>query len=97
MDTLSALAAEDGISPAALILRVFPDEVRPILEWSIQNPGGTATVFTRALDDRTKALIRVFAQVGNAGSSGLLRSYVDDAELGAHAITAIKYLNGTQA
>jgi hypothetical protein len=84
----------DEASPPAQIMRTFPDEVRPILEWSIQHPADLAAAFAPAWGDRTQTLIRLLARVGNAESAELLREYADDPELGPHAIAAVKYLVG---
>lgn len=78
----------------ARIMQAFPDDVRPVLEWSIQHPGELTAAFRPAWDDRAKTLIRLLGQVGNVGSAELLRGCADDAELGSCAITAIKYLAG---
>jgi hypothetical protein len=96
LDSASQLASEDGAHLTAPMMRAFPDDVRPILEWSIRHPNETESVFKHAGDDRAKTLIRLLAQVGNASSSELLHTYADDAELGPYAIAAIKYLSGGQ-
>jgi hypothetical protein len=44
-------------------------------------------------DDKAMAALAV---VGDAGSREILREYADDAELGAAAIAAIRYLSGEQ-
>jgi hypothetical protein len=93
LNTASQLTWETGTVPATLVLRAFADEVRPILEWGIQHPVEMATAFKHTWNDRTQTLIRMLAEVGNAGSGELLRSYADDAELGASAIAAIRYLD----
>ena len=93
MAPLPALSREDEASVTDLMMRAFPGQVRPILEWSIQHPREAVTAFRHTWDDRPKALMRMLAVVGDAGSSELLRAYADDAELGASAITAIKYLS----
>ena len=54
-------------------MRAFPGQVRPILEWSIQHPSEAVTAFRHTWDDRSKALMRMLAVVGDAGSSELLR------------------------
>ena len=94
LENAGQLASEEESSPVARIVRAFPDEVRAVLEWSIQHPGEVTAAFGPVWDDRPKTLIRLLAQVGNAGSSELLRRYADDTELGSYAIAAIKYLAG---
>ena len=94
LENASQLTSEDEASPVALIMQAFPDEVRPILEWSIQHPADLAAAFAPAWSDRTQTLIRLLARVGNAGSTELLREYADNPELGPHAIAAVKYLSG---
>lgn len=87
---------EGEVTVTDRILCAFPDQARPILEWSVQHPGETVTAFRHTLDDRTKALMRMLAVAGNAGSGEILRAYADDAELGASAVAAIRYLGTRQ-
>jgi hypothetical protein len=94
LENSGQLAGQDGVSPVARIMRAFPGEVKPVLEWGIQHPEQLTAVFRPVWGDRTKTLIRLLAQVGNAGSTELLRRYTDDPELGPDAIAAIRYLAG---
>jgi hypothetical protein len=96
LETASQPSGEDEASVTGLMLRAFPDEVRPILEWSIQHPREAVSAFGHTWGDQAKALMRILAVVGDAGSREILREYADDAELGAAAIAAIRYLSSEQ-
>ena len=84
---------EDGPSLLDRIMRAFPGETRPILEWSLKHPGDLTSIFPRhASHDRAKYLIGMLSAVGNTDSAELLRAYADDPLLGSSAIIAIKLL-----
>jgi hypothetical protein len=78
------------------ILETFSDEVRSIVEWSLEqwNSLTLTSIFRFAAHDRQDYLISMLAVVGNARSVELLRAYVDDPTLGSSAIRAIKQLTG---
>jgi hypothetical protein len=84
---------QDSSSLIAAITAAFPGEIRPILEWGIGHPNATASLFPHVWEDRGRTLIGLLATVGDTDSCELLRAYVDDPDLGAMAITAIKSLN----
>ncbi len=86
----------DSIPLIAQILRTFPDEIRPILEWSLEQWDSLTltSIFQFAVHDRQDYLISMLGTVGNPGSVELLRAYVDDPVLGSSAIKAIKHLTG---
>jgi hypothetical protein len=92
LDKASWFPREGEVTVTNRILHAFPDEGRPILEWSVQHAGEAVTAFRHTLNDRAKTFVGMLAVVGNADSGEILRAYVDDAELGASAIAAIKYL-----
>lgn len=92
LHTMSQFYERDSPSPLQLMMLGFPDEIRLILEWSIQHPSDLTSVFPHVWEDRQRTLIALLAKVGNAESSELLQSYVDDSALGATAIIAIRYL-----
>lgn len=93
LDMASWFPREGEVTVTNRILRAFPDEVRPILEWSVQHAGEAVTAFRHTLNDRAKTFIGMLAVVGNADSGEILRAYADDAELGASAIATIKHLS----
>jgi hypothetical protein len=93
LENASQFQYRDKDSLVAAIMETFPDEIRPILEWSIQHPGAMESVFPPMGDDRG-TLISLLATVGDTDSGNLLRRYVDDPDLGDTAITALKALNG---
>jgi hypothetical protein len=76
------------------ILATFPDEIRSIVEWSLEQGNALilTSIFRVAFHDRQDYLISMLATVGNARSVELLRAYVDDPMLGSSAIRAIKQL-----
>lgn len=84
---------QDSSSLIAAIAATFPDEIRPILEWGIRHPNAIASVFPHVWQDRGRMLVGLLATVGDTDSCELLRLHVDDPDLGAAAITAIKSLN----
>lgn len=67
------------------MMRAFPGQVRRILEWSIQHPREAVTT-ARRLDAHARRHRRRRQQRTPA-------RVADDAELGASAIAAIKYLS----
>lgn len=86
---------EDRISLLDRIVHAFPDETRPILEWSLEHPDDLRSIFPRhASQDRAKFLIGMLSTVGNTDSAELLRPYADDPFFGSSAIVAIKLLDG---
>jgi hypothetical protein len=93
LDSASQFQYQDSPSLIAAITAAFPDETRPILEWGIGHPDAMASVFPHVWEGRGRTLIGLLATVGDTDSCELLRSYVDDPDLGAAAITAIKSLN----
>jgi hypothetical protein len=78
------------------ILETFPDEVRPIVEGSLEqwNSLTLTSIFRFAVHDHQSYLISMLGAIGNARSVELLRAYVDDPALGSSAIRAIKQLTG---
>ena len=75
------------------ILATFPSQSRPILEWSLRHGAELTSLFRGNFDgDSLGYVISMLAVVGNAGTSDLLRAYVDDPRLGTSAIAAIKSL-----
>ena len=79
------------------VLTAFPDEIRPILEWSLQHHTALTSIFAGFHDDRLSHIVSMLAAVGNATTADLLRAYIDDLRLGSSAITAIKALTENQA
>jgi NACHT domain len=75
------------------ILATFPDQIRPILEWSLKHSAERTSLFRGNFDgDSLGQVISMLAVVGNASTSDLLRTYIDDPRLGTSAIAAIKSL-----
>jgi hypothetical protein len=87
---------DDDTPPIGKIMRTFPDEVRPIVEWSLEQWDSLTltSIFRFAVHDRQDYLISMLATIGNLHSVELLRAYVDDPNLGSSAIRAIKQLTG---
>jgi len=79
------------------VLTAFPDEIRPILEWSLRYHTALTSMFARSHDDRLSHIVSMLAAVGNATTADLLRAYIDDLHLGSSAIITIKALNENQA
>jgi hypothetical protein len=93
--TASQYPWEEGPSLLDRIMHAFPNETRPILEWSLKHPDDLRSIFPRhAGNDRAKYLIGMLSTVGNTESAELLRPYADDPVLGSSAIMAIKLLGG---
>ena len=75
------------------ILAMFPDQTRPILEWSLRHSAELTSLFRGNFHgDSLSQIISMLAVVGNASTSDLLRAYIDDPRLGGSAIAAIKSL-----
>jgi hypothetical protein len=81
----SLVSFDDNTPAIAKILRTFPDQVRPIVEWSLEQWDSLTltSIFRFAVHDRQDYLISMLAEVGNAHSAESLRSYVDDPTLGS--------------
>ncbi|MGI8450302.1 MAG: hypothetical protein ACR2MP_24630 [Streptosporangiaceae bacterium] len=79
------------------VLTAFPDEIRSILEWSLQHHTALTSIFTGFHDDRLSHIVSMLAGVGNATTADLLRAYIDDLHLGSSVITTIKALTENQA
>lgn len=77
------------------ILRTFPDEVRPILEWSLAHQELLTSIFPPSIArERADYFIDMLGMVGNAETVELLQEYVDDPQCGRSAIQAIQRLTG---
>lgn len=75
------------------VLATFPGQSRPILEWSLRHSAELTSLFRgNFAGDSLSHVISMLAVVGNAGTSDLLRAYIDDPGLGGSAIAAIKSL-----
>lgn len=96
LDSAIQFHHRDSHSLIAAIMEAFRDEMRPILEWSIEHPSAMVSAFSHEWEDRGRTLIGMLATVGDIGSTELLSAYVDDPDLGAAAITAIRSLNNRQ-
>jgi hypothetical protein len=71
----------------------FPDEVRQILEWSIQYRDSLTSVFPGPEhEDRARKIINMLGTVGNTETVELLHAFTDDQAPGRSAIDAIKQL-----
>jgi hypothetical protein len=95
----TATMIRSGTRVAAIqpLLATFPDESRPILEWSLQHPKQLTSIFASAIhDDRLSHIVNMLSAVGNADTADLLSAYVDDQYLGSSAIAAIKSLTEPQ-
>jgi hypothetical protein len=92
----SRVRFDDDTPLIGQILRTFPNEVRPIVEWGLEqwNSPLLTSIFPFPVHDRQDYLISMLAAIGNARSVELLRAYVDDPTLGSSAIRAIKQLTG---
>jgi len=84
---------QEGRSVIARFIVGFPDEVRPILEWSIRHRAALTSVFP-SLDqeDRARKIIDMLGAVGNTETIELLHAFADDQAFGRSAIDAIKQL-----
>jgi NACHT domain len=87
----------DRVPVVQPILTAFPDQTRPILEWSLRHSAELTSLFRGKFhDDSLSQIISMLAAVGHATTSDLLLAYVDDPQLGTSAIAAIKSLAGKQ-
>lgn len=97
MATVAMTRSGDRVPAVQLILTAFPDQTRPILEWSLRHSAELTSLFRSNLhDDSLNQVISMLAAVGNASTSAFLRTYIDDPQLGTSAIAAIKSLAGRQ-
>ena len=72
--------------------RLFPAEIRSILEWGLMHRGSITSIARHAHPDGPRRIISILSAVGNAETAEILRQYVDDPTLGKLAIDAIKKL-----
>jgi hypothetical protein len=95
----SRVRFDDDTPLIGKVLQTFPNEVRPIVEWSLEQWDSLTltSIFRFAVHDRQDYLISMLAAVGNARSVELLRAYADDPTLGSSAIRAIKQLTGERS
>jgi hypothetical protein len=77
----------------------LPRRGTPIVEWSLEqwNSLTLTSIFRFAVHDRQDHLISMLAEIGNARSVELLRSYVHDPIPGSSAIRAIEQLTGERS
>jgi hypothetical protein len=79
------------------VLTAFPDEIRPILEWSLQHHTVLTSIFTGFHEDHLNHIVKMLAVVGNAATADLLHAYIDHLQLGNSVIATIKALTGNHA
>jgi hypothetical protein len=75
----------------------FPEEFRRILEFGLNNRSKLTSVFGQFhfREDMGAFIVRWLAIVGNRQTLKLLEPLVDSAELGLHALEAVRKLKGT--
>jgi len=84
---------QEGRPVITRIIRGFPDEVRQILEWSIQHSDALTSVFPGPdREDRARKIIDMLGAAGNTETIELLHAFTDDRALGRAAIDAIRQL-----
>jgi hypothetical protein len=76
---------------------VFRDDVREVLEFGVLNQTAvTGSLGRRLLEGYTPAfLIRWLGVVGNRKTARLLEQFVDNPDLGPHAVAALRRLTGS--
>ena len=76
------------------IITRFSNEVRPILEWSLQHRDSLTSLFPGPeRENRACKIINMLGMIGNVETIELLQTYTEDEVLGRHAISAIKQLS----
>jgi hypothetical protein len=89
---------QGGRPVIARIILGFPDEVRQILEWSIQHRDSLTSVFPGPEhEDRARKIVHMLGAVGNMETVELLHAFTEDQALGRSAIDAIKQLTEHRA
>ena len=89
----TATSDQEGKPVIARIIQKFPDEVRQILQWSVQHRDALTSVFPGPeQEDRSRKIINMLGGVGNTETVELLHAFTDDQTLGRSAIDAIKQL-----
>lgn len=84
---------QEGRPVIARIILGFPDEVRQILEWSIQHRDSLTSVFPGSEhEDRARKIVHMLGAVGNTETVELLHAFTEDQAIGRSAIDAIKQL-----
>jgi hypothetical protein len=84
---------QDGKPVLARIILTFPNEARPILEWSLRHRDSLTSIFEGPeRDDRASNIIDMLGIVGDLETIELLRDFTDDQVLGRDAIRAIRKL-----
>lgn len=89
----SRIRFDDGTSVIGRLMRTFSDQIRPLLEWSLEHLDVLVSVFSGFItQDLGSYIINMLSSTGDAETVELLRAYVDDSVLGRSAIGAIKQL-----
>jgi hypothetical protein len=78
------------------LLRTFPDEIRTILEWGLENQASLTSIFGHRMlgSELAEKILYLLGSVGNTGTVDVLRSYVDDKDLGRDAIRSMRAIQG---
>jgi hypothetical protein len=80
--------------PLESLCRVFPNEVRRIMEFGLQHHSRLTSIFRGAwgADERRRFLIRRLGDLGTPQTVRLLEPWVEDDKLGPDAVAAIRKL-----
>jgi hypothetical protein len=88
----SSTYERSGGAVVGRLLKMFQDEVRPILEWGLEHRASLSSLFRPHTSERPSDIIHMLGLVGNEETVELLRAYTDDKSLGRAAISAIRQL-----
>jgi len=73
------------------LLAAWPEQMRQLAEWAVRNPGRLIATFDNGPTHHpVRKLVEDLATTGTEETLTLLQSYVDDAEIGAAAVTSIR-------
>lgn len=87
------LDAHGSTPPHTLLLDLYPEEMRTVLEWALQHRDRLAT--TPGRRDRDAYIVTTLGVVGSRATADILRRYVHDPDLGALAVAAVRRLENT--
>jgi NACHT domain/Nuclease-related domain len=89
------LREHTGESAHHMVIAVYPDEVRTLLEWGLLHRDELTTYFKNGdRSRRDRYMVRTLGQVGDEQTARVLRAFLGDDDLGEDVVDAIRRLEG---
>src|SRR5215469_11917977 len=90
---MPTLAARNAVEAAHKKRNGFPKEIREIADHSLRNKDDLTSVFSTfefGKGDRARFLIQTLGRIGDESNLEVLRSQIDDPDIGHEAMRAIR-------